>query len=440
MDTSPFRTWLAGAAHRYSTREALLYAACAWAGARMPDLSAVDLYYAQKIVLKNDAFSLSSVRAAVARLAAERGSVHSLPALARAARRVVALAVVPHLGVGQRRQEIVRRAIVAIGLTWVAEAARRETMTHVIVSSRWLASQLGTSQQNALNVINILKREGILVGEKKLRDGRTRAYRLRSLYRPERIAGELAWASDADELVAWVTQGKAPTAGSLADVLASAGSPVWTHPNAAVHGAWLTAVRDAMTPRAREARQIARELRDPKEATRRRRALASDLDLLLAWPKMIGAPARPAAARSWLAERLADRPMVEWLAEVAEESGAAAAADERKAAAAAARRANRRAADAATGGGRSYRTPEETAVAMLQRVGDRPADLDEARVWLGQVADAWERIGDRATLAQKAAMREAVRRVLVGAGMADERAQVAADRVTGARREERMAA
>ncbi|GAA1620939.1 hypothetical protein [Leucobacter chromiireducens] len=429
MDTAPFRTWLAGAAHRYSTREALLYAACAWAGARMPDLSAVDLYYAQKIVLKGDAFSLSSVRAAVARLAAERSSVHSLPAPARAARRVVALAIVPHNMVAKGRQEIVRRAITVIGLTWIAEAARCETMTHVIVSSRWLAGQLGTSQQNALNVIKILRQEGILVGEKKLRDGRTRAYRLRHLYRPERLAGELAWAADADQLVAWVTEGVAPTPGSLADVLASAGSPVFTHPGAAVHGAWLTALRDAMTPRAREARQIAKELRHPKQATRRRRALASDLELFQAWPKMLGSPARPAAARAWLADRPAEQPMVEWLAGVAEATGAAAAADERKLAADAARRANRREADRVTGQIRSYKTPEEVAVAVLQRVGAAPETEGDAKAWLGQVAGAWAQIGDRASLAQKSALRSGVAGVLQKrAGVDQARAQIAAER------------
>ncbi|WP_017794040.1 hypothetical protein [Leucobacter salsicius] len=429
MDTAPLRAWLAGAAHRYPSGDALLYAAVAWAGARMPDLSPVDLYYAQKIVLKNESFSLASVRAAAARLAAERAAAHSLPATARAARQMLGLAVAPHPGVGQRRQEIVRRAIVVIGLTWVAEAARLETMTHIIVSSRWLATQLGTSQQNALNVINILKREGILCGEKLLRDGRTRAFRLRALYRPERYAAELAWAGDADELVAWVTSGTAPTPGSLADALAAAGSPVWTHAGAAVSGSWPTAVRDAMMPRAREARQIGRELRDPKRATRRRRALAADLELLAAWPKAIGAPARPSVARGWLAGRAADQPMTDWLAEVAQRSGAKAAADERRAVADAARRAGRKAADQATGGIRAYRTPEEVAVEVLQRIGDAPTVLAEVKPWLGQVADAWAQIGSKATLAQRSALRAGVSGVLQRrAGIDDERAKQAAER------------
>ncbi len=439
MTSIALRSWLASAAHRYSaSRSQLLYASCAYYAARSSAPSAAELHRAMRIVWGDQSFSLSSVRAALSQLAMARGSGPSLSAPRAAAARTLALVMAPHDGVAKRRQGIVRRALAVIGMTSIAEAQRCETMQYVIVSSRWLALRLGVTQQGALQVVNVMKSAGLLTSEKLLRDQRTRAFKLRVLSHAERLAAELAWADDVSELLAFVTTGAAPTAGSVADVVAGADSAVWLH-EGTPGGAWTQALREAMLPRAKEARTVGRDVAAAL-GTRRGRQIGRELESLAGWPSRLGSPQKSAVARAWLAERPADRPMVEWVAEVAEGSGAAAAAAERKAAADAARRANRRAADAATGGVRSYRTPEETAVAVLQRIGDRPADLDEAQGWLGQVADAWGSIGDRATLAQRAAMREAVRRVLVGAGMADDRAQVAADRVTGARMVERVAA
>lgn len=72
-------------------------------------------------------------------------------------------------------------------------------------------------------------------------------------------------------------------------------------------------------------------------------------------------------------------------------------------------------------------------------VGDRPFNLEAARPWLGLMADVTREIGDCLSLAQRTALKEAVRRVLLTVRMADEWAMVVADRVAAVRREQREA-
>lgn len=235
---------------------------------------------------------------------------------------------------------------------------------------------------------------------------------------------------DVAQLLAYVEHGTIPDADSVADVLASASSPMWSA-EGTVRGAWAVALADAALPGARAGRTVGQRLASGTNATRKQRQVGGEFCEPVKWLAAgnHGGPQKRGAARAWLAARPVEQSMVDWLGELADSSGAQAAWEERAAAVARERRAARKAADVATGGARSWRTPEEFAVMVLGRVpGGAPVDLETAREWLGLVADAVSQISGKISLAQADALRAGVARVLVRAGLDPEKAAAAAHR------------
>lgn len=426
--------WLTRSRERYPDSDSLLYALATYAVANSPrPVTATHLHRQTRIVLGDQAPSLNRVRRALdatTRHQVEHGTWTTPSTLAGG--RVVsvwliifALAVSAYPSIPQRRLALARRAAIIIGLHHHDEAA---DFARVIVSARWLAVQLASSIAQAAVVIDDLNAAGVLRHEKKLRDGRTRSFKLRP---PHHARTEWAQLLFGDE-VARLAAGEQPAPGSLGDVILAAASPYWQLGDVPHRGAYATALADAARPRLAEWRAAVAAL--PAADFPNRPAMLAEVNRLVAdlHPGAHGGPAagRQKPLRDWLASRPADTGLAVWLgglpgaADVAERHTAL------RAAAARDRRARRAAADAAVGGRRRWLNPEEWAAGFLQAAGNPPTGVEQVEVWLVKLRGGWLKLaGTQRTLARATAVKQGVAVLLTRAGVSEELAAQAAEKV-----------
>ena len=322
--------------------------------------------------------------------------------------------------VGRRR--LARRAAAVVGLAYAREVGKFESIP---LSARFVAVRVGCSPATGARLLNDLVAVRFLRPTKLMRDGRTRTFKVRAVGSSQlaKLAA-LALADDAAALAGWLAGGERPAAGSVADVVAAAGSPAWLAAGVP-DGAFVAALADAGAGLAR------RRLADVMSAG----AAAEDLRMpmrefrQLFRKKEMGLPDRPAAARAWLEGRPAGVSFLDWLdsqpgADEARAAFEAAEADRLREA-----RQRRKAADAAAGRKRKYVAPEEWAGLLLARCGGRPTTPAELPAWLAEVQALWAKQGSKHTTARRSAVVRAVRRVAELAGASEAAAGKAAERV-----------